>query len=140
MNSNGQTTLTLKELSILLKKARKTKEKEVGKRITHKMIGDAIGVDRVTVGMWERGERYPGFLNVLNYCNFLGITPDELIGLKKPPLTLYIGFIEEERDTIFRMFDECEREQEIHNLHNKLFLLKQYIKGFFSRASTKGGQ
>ena len=136
MHSEDKEKLSLEELGELMKKARKTKEKEQGKKITHKMVAEVIGVDRVTVIMWEQGKKHPGFLNILNYCNFLDMTIDELLETKKIR-TLYIELTEEERDTILSMIDECKREPENNLLHSKLHFLEQHMKAFFSRASTK---
>lgn len=136
MSHDVQNNLTLEELAGLLKQARKTKEKETGKKITHKMIAEAIGVDRVTVGMWERGERYPGFLNVFNYCNFLGMTLDELVGLKDQQ-TLHLELTETERQSIFSMLAECKRKSEKSDLYHDLHALEQYLKAFLGRARSK---
>lgn len=67
---------------------------------------DAIGVDRVSVTLWEQGKRHPGFLNILNYCQFLGMTVDELMGVKTNR-TLQIELTEEERNMLFATVDEC---------------------------------
>ncbi len=61
-------TLTSEELADLLKKAKRLKEQETGKKITQKMLADAIGVERVTVTMWEQGKRQPSFVHALGYC------------------------------------------------------------------------
>lgn len=67
---------------------------------------DAIGVDRVSVTLWEQGKRHPGFLNILNYRQFLGMTVDELMGVKTNR-TLQIELTEEERNMLFATVDEC---------------------------------
>ena len=36
-----------------------------------------------TVYEWEKGRQHPGFLNVVKFCEFLGMTLDELLGVKK---------------------------------------------------------
>jgi len=128
--------LTLEELAKRLKAARSAKEKKSGQKITHKMIAEGIGVDRVTVAMWEQGKKHPGFLNIVNYCNFIGITLDELLGVKKTQ-PLYIELTEEERAAILAMVEACEQEPEISHLHQKLQLLKQYLRAFFGRAQGK---
>lgn len=133
---NHEETLTQEELGKLLKTARKTKEKEYGKKITHKMVAEGIGVDRVTVAMWEQGKKHPGFLNIVNYCNFLGITLDELLGVKRTQ-PLYIELTEEEREAILSMVEGCAQESELGRLHQKLHLLKQYLKAFLGRAQSK---
>lgn len=83
MCDDQSTQLTLEELAKRLRAARKSKEKGSGQKITHKMIAEAIGVDRVTVAIWEQGKKYPDFLNIVNYCNVIGIALDELLGVKK---------------------------------------------------------
>ena len=128
--------LTLEELAKRLKAARSAKEKKSGQKITHKMIAEGIRVDRVTVAMWEQGKKHPGFLNIVNYCNFIGITLDELLGVKKTQ-PLYIELTEEERAAILAMVEACEQEPEISHLHQKLQLLKQYLRAFFGRAQGK---
>lgn len=134
---NGQNDqLTLEELAKRLKAARKAKEKASGQKFTHKMIAEAIGVDRVTVAMWEQGKKHPGFLNIVNYCNVIGITLDELLGVKKTQ-TFYIELTEDERAAILAMVDACEQEPEISHLHQKLQLLKQYLTAFLGRAQGK---
>lgn len=136
MDNENTEKMSLEELAELLKKAKNIKEEKTGKKITHQMIADAIGVDRVSVTLWEQGKRHPGFLNILNYCQFLGITVNELMGLKTNR-TLQIELTEEERDAVLSMLDECKDESEINNLQSKLRFLEQYIKGFFGRAHTK---
>ncbi len=136
MDRENRRKVTLNELSHLLKEARKTKEQETGQKITHKMIAEAIGVDRTTVGKWEQGERSPSFLNVLDYCHFLGITLDELVGLKQQQ-TLYLELTEEERDTMLAMIGECVSESENSNRYHKLHTFEQYLKAFLGRARTK---
>jgi len=128
--------LTLEELAKRLKAARKSREKESGQKIPHKMIAEAIGVDRVTVAMWEQGKKHPGFLNIVNYCNFIGITLDELLDVKKTQL-LSIELTEEERTAILAMVETCEQEPEISHLHQKLQLLKQYLRAFLGRAQGR---
>ena len=72
----------------------------------------------------------------MNYCSFLGITLDELLGVKRSQ-PLYIELTEEERETILSMVEECEQESELGHLHQKLHLLKQYLKAFLGRAQSK---
>ncbi len=128
--------LTQETLGKLLQKARETKRDQHGKRISREMLGNAIGVDKQTIYEWERGNKHPGFLSVCKFCDYLGITVDELLGIKQ---NRYIHLIisEEERDTIFSMVDECEQEPEINNLYKKLHFFKQYIKTLLSRAHLK---
>ena len=136
MNRDKGENLTPEELADLLKKARKAKEKETGKKITHKMVAEAIGVDRTTVTMWEQGKRYPGFLNIVNYCNFLGMTIDGLLGVKTQH-TLHLELTEEERESILGMIEECKQESDSNSLHHKLHALDQYLRAFLSRAYIK---
>ncbi len=136
MGGENKEKLSLEELAQLMKQARKSKEQETGKKITHKMIAEAIGVDRVTVAMWEQGKKHPGFLNIFNYCTVLGITPDELLGLKHQR-TLHIELTEGEREAILAMLEECQQESEPHRLHDRLQAFDQYLRAFFSRAQSK---
>ncbi len=41
---------------------------------------------------------------------------------------------EEDRDTMFAMLEDCERESEVSDLRQKLHLLTYYLKGLFSSA------
>ncbi len=58
-------TLTAEERAGLLKKTKRLKEQETGKKITRKMLADAIGVEQVTVIKWEQGKRQPSFVHVV---------------------------------------------------------------------------
>jgi len=128
--------LTQEELGRLMQEAREKKRNKDGKRISREMMGKAIGVDKHTIYEWERGNKHPTFLNVCKFCDYLGITLDELLGVKKLRY-LQLRISEEERDAILSMFDECEQESVISNLQQKLRFLKQYIKAFFNRAHTE---
>lgn len=125
---------TLNELGKRIKAARKAKKK------TQDDVAEAIGVSKISVSEWERGLKQPGFLNILNYCNFLGITIDELLGVKKQTF-FYITFTEEERNMMLSMLSECQRDADnsLKNtpLHSKLHFLEQHIKAFFSRSQNK---
>ena len=44
---------------------------------------------------------------------------------------------EEDRDTMFAMLEECERESEVSDLRQKLHLLTYYLKGLFSNAYVR---
>ncbi len=136
MNSEHEKNYTLEELAALLKQARKNKEKELGEKITHLMVADAIGVGRATVTLWEQGKRSPSFLHILNYCRFLGITLDELVGLQQQQ-TFYLEFTEEERDAILAMITEYRGEVEKSHLHDKFHALEQYLKAFLGRARSQ---
>ncbi len=120
----------LSELGRRIKTARKAKKK------TQDEVAHAIGVSQNIISDWERGAKQPGILNILNYCNFLGITLDELFDVKKQKY-VNIQFTEEEIDTIFSLVDECEQEPEIRDLQKKLRFLRQYLKSLFGRAGIK---
>jgi hypothetical protein len=64
------------------------------------------------------------------------MTLDELFGFRKKRM-LYLELTEEEQDAILAMIEECEQESEMNSLHKKLYLLKQYVRAFFSRAQSK---
>jgi len=72
----------------------------------------------------------------VKFCQFLDITIDELLGLKKIR-ELYLELTEEERDTILSMLKECQYESDMGHLQSKLHFLEQHIKAFFSRAQSK---
>lgn len=133
MKNEDVGTLTSEELAELLKKAKRLKEQETGKKITQKMIADAIGVERVTVTMWEQGKRQPSFVHVVGYCQVIGITPNELIGLRKKR-TLHIELSEEERQILLSMVQACQDETELDGLQKKLRELGHSLKDFLSRA------
>lgn len=77
-----QKDMTLEDLGSLMEEARKRKDVE-GKKISREAIGRHIGVSGQTVYEWEKGRQHPGFLNVVKFCEFLGMTLDELLGVKK---------------------------------------------------------
>ncbi len=129
MNNGDVGKLTAEELASLLKKAKRLKEQETGKKITQKMLADAIGVDRVTVTKWEQGKRQPSFVHVLSYCQVLGITPNELLGLRKKR-TLHIELSEEERQTLLAMVKTCQDETECDGLQ-KNFVLSNTLTRIF---------
>lgn len=53
--------------------------KIVGK--SQEQVGAEVGVDRTTIGTWERGEYSPQPYQRMNYANALGVTLDELDAL-----------------------------------------------------------
>ena len=67
----------LRELGKRIQAARKAKKK------TQDDVAQAIRVSKNIVSEWERGTKQPGIMNVLKYCNFLGITLDELFTFKQ---------------------------------------------------------
>ena len=133
MKNEDVGTLTTGELADLLKKAKRLKEQETGKKITQKMIADAIGVERVTVTMWEQGKRQPSFVHVVGYCQVLGITPNELIGLRKKR-TLHMELSEEERQRLLSMVKTCQDATEFDSLQKKLRSLEHHLTAFLNRA------
>ena len=133
MDNENSGKISLEELAELLKQAKKIAEEKTGEKITHQMIADAVGVDRVSVTLWEQGKRHPGFLNIVNYCQFLGITVDELLGVKKTRY-LHLVLSEEERGEIFLMLKTCKAEVENTPLYDELHTLEQHLHALFSRA------
>lgn len=119
--------VNLRTLAKRIKAVRKTRKR------TQDEVAEAIGVSKNTVSDWERGLKQPGLLNIINYCNFLGITLDELLEFKKQRHFLII-VNEEERDTLLSMVNDCQNETELDNLPNKLRSLEQCLKDFLSRA------
>lgn len=75
--------LTLQELGALMEQARKKARERMGKVVSREQVGEVIGVNQHTVYEWEKGKQHPGFLNVVKFCDFLGITLDDLLGVKK---------------------------------------------------------
>jgi transcriptional regulator with XRE-family HTH domain len=120
----------LSELGKRIKAARKAKKK------TQEDVAAAIGVGKISVSLWERGLKQPGILNVFNYCNFLGIPLDELLGLEKKRI-FSAEFTEEERNVILSLCDQCQRESENSHFQSKLHFLEQHLKALFGRAHTK---
>ncbi len=125
------------ELATLLKNAREAENKRrkaAGTReLTQGDIASIIQVSATAVSDWEQGKKHPGFLNVLKYCEVLGITPDELVGIKTNR-RIALESTERERDMILALAHECEQETEFSRLQLKLRTLVQHLKAFFSRA------
>ena len=117
----------LRELGKRIKAARKAKKK------TQDDVAHAIGVSKNIVSEWERGTKQPGIMNVLNYCNFLGISLDELLEFKQQHYFLII-LNEEERNTLLSMVKTCQDEIELDNLQKKLRDLECTLTDFLSRA------
>ncbi len=121
---------SLSELGKHIKAARKAKKK------TQDDVAQAIGVSKNIVSEWERGATQPGILNVINYCNFLGLTLDELLGLtQKRELQLVMS--EEERDAVLAMLDDGLRESNPDSQSYKLQAFEQYLITFLNRAQSK---
>lgn len=117
----------LSELGKRIKAVRKSKKK------TQDEVAHAIGVGKITVSLWERGLQQPGILNILNYCNFLGMTLDELLGLTGKQ-TLHLTMSEEERQMILAMLDECKDTPDPESYRHQLHALEAYLTGILSRA------
>ncbi len=132
--------MDVQELASLMKAARETEKKkrkaEGTREITQGDIANVIKVSVTAISDWEQGKKHPGFLNVLKYCEVLGITPDELVGIKTNR-TISLESTEEERDMILSMVHDCEQESDIHSLRQKLHTLLQSLTAFFSRAQNK---
>ena len=123
----------LKALGKRIKAVRKAKKK------TQDEIAQAVGIGKTTLSEWERGLKQPGLLNMLTYCQCLGVTLDELLEIT-PSRTLQIEMTEEERDMIFSIFDTCEQDlntTDINSLRQTMHSLKQQLQTIFSRAHIK---
>lgn len=78
--------LTLEDLGSLLTQARRNARKRFGNKVvSREVVGKAIGVNPQSIYEWENGKSHPGVLNILKYAQFLGVTLDELFGVKKTP-------------------------------------------------------
>jgi len=75
--------LTLVELGEMMEKARKDARVRFGKVVSREIVAEKIGTDPHSIYKWEKGVQHPGFLNVVKFCDFLGITLDDLLGVKK---------------------------------------------------------
>jgi DNA-binding XRE family transcriptional regulator len=75
--------LTASELGKLMREARENKRDENGRKISRDVIAKEIGVAGQTIYEWENGNRQPNFINVLKFCKYLGLTLDDLLGVKK---------------------------------------------------------
>jgi transcriptional regulator with XRE-family HTH domain len=128
------------ELARLMKKARaaeNNKRKAAGSReLTQGDIANIIQVSATAVSDWEQGKKHPGFLNVLKYCDVLGITPDELVGIKTNR-RIAVESTEEERDMMLSMIHDCEQETELSRLQSKIHTLAYQLKALFSRAQPQ---
>ncbi len=118
---------TLRDLGKRIKAARKAKKK------TQDDVAYAIGVSKNIVSEWERGTKQPGIMNVLNYCNFLGISLDGLLEFKQQHY-FFIILNEKERNTLLSMVHECQDETKLDNLRKKLRDLEHSLTDFLSRA------
>lgn len=48
--------------------------------LTHRDLGDKLGVSYQTIGKWVRGNAYPQADRIPGLCRALGTTPNELFG------------------------------------------------------------
>ena len=46
---------------------------------TQAELGAAIGVSAMTISKWERGEKLPSLVRLLEICEALGCTPNDLL-------------------------------------------------------------
>lgn len=69
--------ITLKDLGALMQKARN----ESGKNQDE--VAAKVGVSNTTISIWETGKKQPGVLNLLKYCAAIGVTIDDMLGVKK---------------------------------------------------------
>ncbi len=120
----------LKRLATRIKAARKVERK------TQDEVAEAICVSKNTVSDWERGLKQPGILNILNYCNFLGITIDELLGLQKEPI-FWVEFTEEEQQEILAIVEKCKHDLENSPLHDDIHVLEARLLTFFKKAHAR---
>lgn len=124
--------LTQEELGKLMQQAREQKRSQDGKRISREMMGAAIGVDQHTIYEWERGNKHPGFLNVCKFCDYLDMTLDEMLGVKKTRY-FHVLIAEEEQDMILSLFDECKHESDLSLLLQKLDAFEYLLKRILDR-------
>jgi DNA-binding XRE family transcriptional regulator len=68
---------TLRDLGALMQKVRNEK------KINQDELAEKIGVSSKTISVWETGKKQPGVMNLLKYCSVLGVTIDDLLGVKK---------------------------------------------------------
>ncbi len=133
--------IDLQDLGLRMKFAReKENRKRKAKRepeIKQTDMAQRIQVGTSTISEWEQGKKHPGFLNVVNYCKVLGITPDLLLGMETPKQLLSVDVTEEERDAMFSMLEECQHETDLNTLHGKIQFFQQHLKALFSRAQSK---
>ena len=51
--------------------------------LTQEELAKKIGVTQAAVAMWETGEAKPSTNNVIELAKVLGVTTDELLGVRK---------------------------------------------------------
>lgn len=54
---------------------------------TQESLAEALGVDRCTIGRWERGTQLPQPWQRRDLAHKLGVTPEQLDALLRPPST-----------------------------------------------------
>jgi transcriptional regulator with XRE-family HTH domain len=64
---------------------------------TQERLAEALGVDRSTIGRWERGEQLPQPWQRPDLACTLGVTLEQLDGLLRPPPTIPAGDVPELR-------------------------------------------
>lgn len=65
------------------------------KKITHQMLGDAIGLSGSAVSMMVNGSRKPSYESLLSICNVLGTTPNYLLYGEQDAQTIpVIGYVQ----------------------------------------------
>lgn len=69
--------ITLNELGETLRKIRKEKG------LTQHELAEKIQVGQSIISQWEQGTRNPGFMGIYKFCQFFGMTVDELLGVEK---------------------------------------------------------
>lgn len=79
--------MDIKELGERIRAAREAaneRRKDAGlPTLTQTDIAKALNTSKKTVGEWERGESQPKSLYLIDYCTFLGISLDDMVGVKK---------------------------------------------------------
>lgn len=66
--------LSKKEMATLIKKARKIKSNEIGKKFTQKDLANSIGKSPSYIGDFESGKTYPNDLILDKICKACGVT------------------------------------------------------------------
>ena len=62
--------------------AERLKELRKEQGLTGEQLAKAIGVSKMAISFWERGERIPNMLALVALANFFGVTVDYLCGLE----------------------------------------------------------
>ena len=63
--------------------AKRIKQARIDKNMTQLQLADAMGVSYQAVSNWERGNSMPDISKLTDLCSTLGLTVDELLGVKE---------------------------------------------------------